>query len=136
VSAHLHHIGWVVRSVAQARPHFERQLGLEWLGQEDLATVRAGFLGAGGTTIELLEPLPGDTVVAAFLEERGEGIHHLAYAVEDVAAALVEAAARGMRPLDRSPRPGARGSLIGFVDPARPDGILVEYVQDPGGVPG
>jgi methylmalonyl-CoA/ethylmalonyl-CoA epimerase len=128
---HLHHLGWAVRSLEQSRAHFERQLGLPFDGVEQFPTLRVAFYRAGATLIELLEPLTDDDDVARFLRERGEGIHHCAYQVDDVAGELAAAEGRGLRLVDRVPRPGARGTSIGFADPGRQDGVLVEYVQEP-----
>lgn len=127
----VHHLGWAVRSLRSHRDHFEGQLGLPYEGQEDFPSLRVAFYRAGSCLIELLEPLTEEDDVSVYLRDRGEGIHHIAYRVDDVAAALEEAGRRGMRVLDREPRPGARGTRIGFVDPGRADGILVEYVEVP-----
>lgn len=127
----LHHLGWAVSSLEQARPHFEGELGLPYEGVEQFPTLRVAFYRAGATLVELLEPLTEEDDVARFLRERGEGIHHCAYQVDDVAGQLLVAQQRGLRLVDVAPRPGARGTSIGFVDPGRQDGILVEYVQVP-----
>jgi methylmalonyl-CoA epimerase len=126
----LHHIGWAVNSLDDSLDHFQRQLALPYEGVEEFPTLRVAFFRAGATLIELLEPTSPEDNVARFLADRGEGIHHCAYLVEDVASELIYATARGLRPIDLHPRRGARGSLIGFVDPGREDGVLVEYVQE------
>ncbi len=127
----LHHLGWAVRSLEKSRSHFEGELGLPFAGVEDFPTLRVAFYRAGATLIELLEPLTDEDDVARFLQERGEGIHHCAYQVPDVADELLAAERRGLRLIDRVPRPGARGTSIGFADPRRQDAVLVEYVQEP-----
>jgi methylmalonyl-CoA epimerase len=81
-------------------------------------------------TVELLEPLDDTTDIGKFIAERGEGIHHVALRVDDVAAALGEAGSHGIELLDRVPRRGARDTLIGYIDPKRADGVLIQYVQD------
>lgn len=130
----LHHIGWAVRSIAASRPHFEGQVGLEFDGIEDFPTLSVAFYDVGGCLVELLEPTSADeNDVSEFIRARGEGIHHMAYEVSDVAAALFEAHRRGLKLVDHRPRPGARGTMIGFVDPEREDGVFVEYVELPGG---
>lgn len=126
----LHHIGWAVRRLDEHRHHFADELGLPFDGVEEFPDLRVVFYDAGTCLVELLESTSPNSDIAAFLAERGEGIHHLAYRVEDVAAALDTAETRGLRRLDAVPRPGARGTLIGFVDPAREDGVLVEYVEE------
>ena len=90
-----------------------------------------GFFGVGESMIELLEPLDAESDIALFLDRVGEGIHHVAYDVADIAEALRAAAASGLELIDQAPRSGARGTLIGFVNPLRSDGVLVEFVQDP-----
>lgn len=128
---YLHHLGWAVHSIAGSRAHFETQLGLPYDGEEDFPGLRVAFFGAGSCLLELLQPLDATGEIAVHLRERGEGLHHLAYRVPDVAAALEDAERRGMPRIDAVPRPGARATTIGFVNPGRPDGVLVEYVQVP-----
>jgi methylmalonyl-CoA epimerase len=124
------HLGWAVRSIDQSRSHFETALGLAFRGEESFPNLRVAFFGAGAVTIELLEPLDDKTDIGEFLASHGEGIHHLALRVDDVAAALGEARRHGLELLDSVPRPGARDTLIGYVDPKRADGVLIQYVQE------
>jgi methylmalonyl-CoA/ethylmalonyl-CoA epimerase len=131
VAAAVHHLGWAVRSIDASRPYFEAGLGLAFCGEESFSNVRVAFFGEGSASVELLEPLGEGSDIGAFLDRHGEGIHHLALRVDDVAAALADAPRRGLRPIDSSPHPGARGTLVGFVDPQRPDGVLIQYVQEP-----
>ena len=126
----VHHLGWAVRSIDDSRPHFESALGLEFAGEEGFPEVRFAFFGTGAASVELLEPLSDQTDLGVFLATRGEGLHHLGLKVDDVAAALDEARTRGFRLLDTSPRSGARQTLIGYVDPERADGVLIQFVQD------
>jgi methylmalonyl-CoA epimerase len=128
----IHHIGWVVRSIDASRHHFEAALGLELKSDETFPNLRVAFFGGGGSAsmIELIEPLTNDSNAARFLARRGEGLHHLALRVDDVAAALVEAAEHGFEPIDTAPRLGARGTQVAMVDPKREDGVLVQYVQE------
>ncbi len=125
------HLGWAVRSIDSARPHFEAGLGLDLQSDERFPDVRVAFFGAGPARVELLEPLNPESDVARFIARRGEGLHHLALRVDDVAAALAEAPSRGFRLVDKAPRQGARGTTVGVVDPQREDGVLVQYVQIP-----
>lgn len=130
----LHHIGWAVRSIAASRPHFESELGLQFDGIESFPNLQVAFYDVGTCLVELLEATTvEETDVSTFIAAHGEGIHHLAYEVSDVSRALDEARAKGLRVLDTKPRPGARGTMIGFVDPRREDHVLVEYVELPGG---
>lgn len=127
----LHHIGWAVESLDAHSDHFARQLGLPYEGVEEFPTLKVAFYDAGSCLVELLEATNDGDDVAEFLTLRGEGIHHLAYEVPDVTEALRLAEERGLTLIDRVPRPGARGTLIGFADGGRPDGVLVEYVELP-----
>ena len=126
----VHHVGWAVHSIAAARPHFEQVLGLEFRSQEDFPDVRVAFFGTGSAMVELLEPLTGESGIQRFLDQRGEGVHHLALRVDDVGAALDQATGRGLKQIDVVPRPGARSTNVGFVDPQRSDGILIQYVAE------
>jgi methylmalonyl-CoA epimerase len=125
------HLGWAVRSIDSARPHFEAGLGLDMQSDERFPDVRVAFFGIGPSRVELLEPLAAESDLSRFIARRGEGLHHLALRVDDVAAALEEAPSHGFRLIDKAPRPGARGTLVGVVDPQREDGVLVQYVQAP-----
>ena len=87
----VHHLGWAVRSIDDARSHFESALGLAFAGEEGFPDVRVAFFGTGSTSVELLEPLSDQTDIGVFLAKRGEGLHHLGLKVDDVAAALDEA---------------------------------------------
>jgi methylmalonyl-CoA/ethylmalonyl-CoA epimerase len=126
----IHHIGWVVRSIDASRHHFETALGLEAKSDEMFPNLRVAFFGGRGAMVELIEPLTDDSNWARFLASRGEGLHHLALRVDDVAAALADAASHGFEPVDSAPRQGARGTLVAMVDPKREDGVLVQYVQE------
>jgi methylmalonyl-CoA/ethylmalonyl-CoA epimerase len=128
--AAIHHLGWAVRSIDKAREHFEAALGLEFRGEESHRDVRVAFFGDGQVTVELLEPLDDKTDVGTFLARRGEGLHHLALKVDDVGVALADASRHGFVPIDAAPRPGSRGTVVGFVDPLRADGVLIQYVQE------
>lgn len=123
------HLGWAVRSIDSSRSHFESSLGLDLQSDERFPDVRVAFFGTGSAHIELLEPLNPESDVGRFIARRGEGLHHLALRVDSVAAALAEAPAHGFLLVDKVPRPGARGTTIGVVDPQREDGVLVQYVQ-------
>jgi methylmalonyl-CoA/ethylmalonyl-CoA epimerase len=127
--AEVDHLGWAVRSIDASRAHFETALGLAFRGAEEFPGLRVAFFGAGPASIELLEPHDEESNIGSFLARRGEGVHHVALRVDDVAAALAEAQGHGLRLIDAAPRPGARGSRIGYVDPGRADGVLIQYVQ-------
>ncbi len=126
----VHHLGWAVRSIDESRVHFETALGLAFRGEEGFPDVRVAFFGEGPATVELLEPLDENSELSAFLTKHGEGLHHLALKVDDVAAAIDDASARGFRLLDTGPKAGARRTLIAYVDPKRVDGVLIQFVQE------
>jgi methylmalonyl-CoA/ethylmalonyl-CoA epimerase len=86
---------------------------------------------AGSQRIELVAPAAPDSPVSRFLETRGGGLHHTAYRVDDLAAALRALAAKGVRLIDEAPRPGAHGTSIAFVHPRSTGGVLIELVEDP-----
>jgi methylmalonyl-CoA/ethylmalonyl-CoA epimerase len=91
--------------------------------------VRGAMLDFGETKVELIQPTAPDTTVARFLQTRGEGIHHIAFRVNDVKAGLDKLKAKGLQVIDQAPRKGMFGS-VGFVHPKSMHGVLVEFVQD------
>ena len=125
------HIGIAVRSIAETRPFYEQTLGLRCENEETVADqkVRVAFFRVGEVRIELLEPTEPDSPVAKFIEKRGEGVHHIAYCVDDLAARLVELRAGGVRLIDDQPRPGARGTQIAFLHPKATHGVLTELCE-------
>ncbi|MGH9370559.1 MAG: methylmalonyl-CoA epimerase, partial [Vicinamibacterales bacterium] len=106
-------------------------LGLEIEAPEDVSPqrVRAHFIPAGESALELLEATADDSPIAAFVAKRGPGLHHITLRVGDIAAVLVQLKSRGVRLIDESPRPGAHGSLVAFVHPSSAHGVLVELVE-------
>jgi len=129
----LHHIAIVVESIAQARQVYETALGLDAGEPEYVADQKVNVLvlHAGGQRIELVEPAQEDSPVAGFLAKRGGGLHHVAYQVDDVAAAIASLEAAGLRMIDRAPRPGAHDTTIAFIHPKSTGGVLTELVQLP-----
>ncbi len=127
------HLGIAVRSLAATVPKWEQLLGGRASPPEEVASqrVRVSFLDAEGTHVELLEPTDADSSVGRFLDARGEGMHHVAFAVANVTATLAGLSAKGERVIDRESRPGARGRRVGFAHPAAFDGVLVEFVEWP-----
>lgn len=129
----IHHVGIVVRDIDVAYGFYRDTLSLP-VHKEDILQdqgVRAALLTIGESEIELLEPITTGTGVARFLEQRGEGLHHLCFATSDVAAALQAAKARGLPLIDQQPRAGLAG-MICFLHPKASHGVLVEYAQPPG----
>ena len=130
---HIEHIGIAVKSLEEAIPYYEKVLGLECYSVEEVADqkVKTAFFKVGQTKIELLEPTSEDSTIASFLEKKGPGIHHLAFAVDDVNVALQEAEANGVRLIDKQGRNGAEGLKIGFLHPKSSGGVLTELCEDP-----
>jgi len=127
------HIGIAVASIAEALERWRPLLGEpESPVPEEVAAngVRVSFLSAGSTHIELVEPTGPDSAVAKFIVNRGGGIHHVAFEVADVDAALAEVVRHGGRVLDAKGRPGARGRRVGFCHPSAFGGVLVEFVEE------
>jgi len=112
-------------------PFYRDQLGMEFLGSEEVAEqkVKVAMLAVGESKIELLEPTFPESPVAKFIEKNGQGIHHIAYEVEDVEAAIAKMIAEGARMIDEKPRHGAHGTLIAFVHPKSSHGVLTELCQ-------
>ena len=126
----LHHIGIAVKSLDESVAHYER-MGLRLAHREDVASqkVKVAFVGAG-PYIELLEPTSPDSPVAKFLEKRGPGQHHLAFAVPSIAEELKRQAAAGATLIDQAARPGAWGHQVAFLHPKSNGGVLIELVQE------
>ncbi len=130
--SHIEHIGIAVRSIEEALPFFENVLGFECYKTEVVADqkVKTAFLKVGETKLELLEPTSPESTVAKFLETRGPGFHHMAYAVEDgVANAIAECGEKSIRTIDAAPRAGADGMDIAFLHPKATLGILTELCE-------
>lgn len=127
----VHHIGVAVRSLDAALATY-RKLGFEPGPVEAVPSqaVRVAFLDAGAVQLELLESLTGEGVIARFLERRGEGLHHLAFKVQDIRSEMRRLQEDGLELVDPEPRPGAHGRLVAFVNPRHAHGVLVEIVQD------
>lgn len=127
----LDHIAIAVPSIDAAAPAFELLTGAALSGRERVEAqgVEVAFVGGGAVRIELLEPLSADSPVGRFLEKRGAGLHHIAYRVTDLAAALARLDAAGVRLIDRAPRAGAHGHRIAFIHPSSASGVLVELVE-------
>lgn len=126
---HIEHIGIAVRSLDEAIPFYEEVLGLECYAIEEVPDqkVKTAFFKVGQTKIELLESTDPEGPIGKFIEKRGEGIHHLAFAQENVANALSLAENHGVRLIDKMPRKGAEGLNIGFLHPKSTFGVLMEF---------
>lgn len=125
------HTGIAVADLDQALPFYRDVLGLRLVHRETLAAqgVEAVLLDVGDAHLELIAPLGPDTGVARFLEQRGPGLHHLAYRVDDIDAVLASLSAAGVRLIDERPRIGIRGSRVAFLHPKATGGVLTEIVE-------
>lgn len=130
------HVGIAVRDLEQAVAFYESTFGLTVVAREvhEDQGVREAMLEvatgpAGGSYVQLLEPLRADSPVGAFLARRGEGVHHIGYGVEDIDAALSAIGATGVRLIDERPRHGSMGAAIAFLHPKDVGGVLTELVQ-------
>jgi methylmalonyl-CoA/ethylmalonyl-CoA epimerase len=125
------HIGVAVNDIDESLAVYRDALGMPLVHRETVAEqgVDAALLDVGDAHIELLQPLGPDTAVGKFLAKRGPGLHHVAYRVPDVAAALEALSATGVKLIDAQPRTGIRGSRVAFLHPASTGGVLTEIVQ-------
>jgi methylmalonyl-CoA/ethylmalonyl-CoA epimerase len=130
------HVGIACHSLDEAIERYESVFGLAVASREVSteqgvreAMLEVGQAGGGPSWVQLLEPLSPDTPVGRFLARRGEGLHHIGYAVADIGAALAELGGRHIRLIDERPRHGSMGAAIAFLHPADLGGVLTELVQ-------
>ncbi|RPD43710.1 methylmalonyl-CoA epimerase [Paracnuella aquatica] len=126
------HIGIAVKSLQQSVPLFEKLLNTPCYKTEEVTTenVATAFFQKGESKIELLESTRPDGVISRFIEKRGEGMHHIAFAVADIEAEMARLKAEGFTLLNEVPKPGADGKLVCFVHPKDTNGVLIELCQD------
>ncbi len=125
------HIGVAVEDIDDAIKLYERSFEMELVHREIVESqgVTAALLDVGDGHVELLSPLGPDTPVGKFIAKKGAGIHHVAYAVENIEEAIKNAEAAGIRMLDKQPRTGIRGSRVAFAHPATTGSVLTEIVE-------
>ncbi|MDR2802340.1 MAG: methylmalonyl-CoA epimerase [Prevotellaceae bacterium] len=130
--SHIEHIGIAVKSLQEAIPFYENVLGLKCYNIEEVVEqkVKTAFFMIGQTKIELLEPTSPESTIAKFIEKRGEGIHHVAFAAQGLQASLDELAGKGVQLLDKNPRKGAEGLNIAFLHPKSTLGVLMELCEN------
>lgn len=128
------HIGIAVKSLAVSLPLFEKLLNVQHYKIETVQSegVNTAFLLSTGTKLELLESVQTDGIIAKFIEKKGEGIHHIAFEVDDIRAEMKRLAAEGFVLLNQEPKKGADNKLVCFVHPKDTNGVLVELVMDAG----
>ena len=129
---HIEHLGVAVKSLDAAIPYWEKLLGTKCYKIEEVPEqkVRTAFLKVGQTKIELLESTAEDGPIGKFIEKRGEGIQHVAFAVDGIEKSLVECEAAGIQLIDKAPRGGADGKKIAFLHPKATGGVLTELCED------
>jgi methylmalonyl-CoA/ethylmalonyl-CoA epimerase len=126
------HIGIAVKELAISIPLFEKLLNTACYKTEEVATeqVKTAFFKQGETKIELLESMAPDGVIARFIEKKGEGIHHLAFEVEDIEAEMKRLSNEGFQLLNSVPKPGADNKLVCFLHPKNTNGVLIELCME------
>jgi len=130
--SHLEHIRIAVKNIEEAIPFYEKVLGLKCYAIEEVKDqkVRTAFFKVGQTKIELLESTDPEGPIGKFISKRGEGVHHMAYAVENLEECLEEVEEKGIRLIDQQPRKGAEGLHIAFLHPKSTFGVLTEFCED------
>ena len=130
---HIEHIGIAVKSIEEQLPYYEGVLGLKCYNIETVEDqkVKTAFFKVGNTKIELLEATSENSTIAKFIEKRGEGVHHIAYATNNLDEALKEAESKGVRLIDKVGRPGAEGLTIAFLHPKSTGSVLTELCEHP-----
>ena len=125
------HIGIATNDIEQMASIYRDALGLKVVETEEVASqkVRVAMLPVGESRIELLEATAADSPISKFLAKRGPGIHHVAFNVDDIRAALAELKSKGARLIDEEPRTGAGGCLVAFIHPSSTGGVLIELVE-------
>ncbi len=128
----LEHIGIAVSNLEESNRLFERLLGVAHYKIEEVASegVRTSFFKVGDIKIELLEATRPDSPIAKFIEKKGEGIHHLAFATDDIQLQIKNHKSEGFQVLNETPKAGADNKLIAFLHPKTTNGVLVELCQD------
>jgi len=126
------HIGIAVRTIDETISFYTDSLGLSLEKVEEVVSeeVKVEFLKIGDTRIELLEPLSSSSPIASFIEKRGEGVHHIAFEVDDIEARLQKMEAEGIQLIDEQPKKGANNSHIAFIHPKSTNGVLVELCEE------
>jgi methylmalonyl-CoA/ethylmalonyl-CoA epimerase len=127
----INHIGIAVKSIDAQKDFYEKVLGAKFEGTEIVAEqkVKVGFFLVGDVRLELLEPTDPTSTVAAFIEKKGEGLHHVAYTVDNLQSRLDELKAGGVKLIDEKPRVGAHQSNIAFLHPKASCGVLTELCE-------
>jgi len=132
-ATHIEHLGIAVANLEESINYYENVLGLKCYSIEEVKDqkVKTAFFKVGQTKIELLESTSPDGPIGKFIEKKGEGIHHIAFAVDGLQQSLDEVKEKGVRLIDDKPRPGAEGLNIAFLHPKSTFGVLTELCEEP-----
>ena len=132
-ATHIEHLGIAVANLKESIKYYENVLGFKCYSIEEIKDqkVRTAFFKVGQTKIELLESTSPDGPIGKFIEEKGEGIHHIAFAVEGLQQSLDEVKGKGIQLIDETSRPGAEGLNIAFLHPKSTHGVLTELCEEP-----
>lgn len=130
---HIEHLGIAVKSLEAAIPYWEQLLGSKCYSIEEVPEqgVKTAFFKIGQTKIELLEAMTESSPVAKFIEKKGEGVHHIAFATNGLQQSIDQCAEAGIQLIDKTPRKGAEGLNIAFLHPKSTGGVLTELCEDP-----
>lgn len=130
---HIEHIGVAVKNLDESIKFYEEILGLKCYAIEEVAEqkVKTAFFQIGQTKIELLESTDAEGPIGKFIEKRGEGIHHIAFAAKGLESSLIELKGKGIKLIDEKPRKGAEGLNIAFIHPKATYGVLTELCEKP-----
>lgn len=128
----IEHIGIAVKNLEASNVLFEKLLGVSHYKMEEVASegVKTSFFKSGPNKVELLEATTPDSPIAKFLEKRGEGVHHIAFAVDDIVAEIERLKGEGFVILNETPKKGADNKLVAFLHPKGTNGVLVELCQE------
>ncbi len=127
------HIGIAVSSIGEALDFFEQALGVkvDHIGSEEGGRTKVAFLPVGSTDVELVEPLEQEGGLSKFLANRGEGVHHICFEVDDIETALTRLKESGAQLIDETPRTNGTGMKYAFIHPKSAHGVLIELYQKP-----
>ncbi|MHB8204382.1 MAG: methylmalonyl-CoA epimerase [Desulfomonilaceae bacterium] len=123
------HLGVAVQDLETAMKFFTDSLPLEVTHTEDFNGMKIAFIPIGDSSVELLQDVSGASAIKKFVDKNGEGIHHIAYEVDDINEAIAELKAKGIKLIDETPRRGAHGMSVAFMHPKATHGILMELCQ-------
>ncbi len=130
---YIEHIGIAVKNLEESIKYYENILGMKCYSIEDVVDqkVRTAFFKVGQTKIELLEPTSEESTIARFIEKKGEGVHHIAFSVDNLSEKLKLVEEKGVALIDKNARKGAEGLNIGFLHPKSTGGVLTEFCENP-----